>query len=381
MTVEVRYLGHLGNNLFEYALGRILAEELGLAMSCVPASDMPGWSNVEKMSGIVDRLSNCYGQFADAPQTLAGKCIDEPQIRYVIGEKQGWTGQGINLDYLLRQGGDKNIVLHGYFQRTEYYHHYRERIRNWYRFKDSDTTIDLKPQDVVVHLRQSLDMFLLDRAIDLNFYTELLSGMSFSRVYVCGLGLNDQVHEALAPFQPIYLDLPAVDTLKLMTCANRIVLANSTFSWWGAYLSEASEIYYPRLVRNFWSKDRSDVDLEVPEERYVYINDVEVHTWRPFHSIPNVHIFVQAEDGEASRHILGYSGEVTGEVSIPAELVPFGIWLARRTSPFGIEDISELELPAAVRRACIQLLLVLCQRRVLHSNSVALKGIASFYGF
>ena len=34
MTVEVRFLGHLGNNLFQYALGRVLAEELGHALVC-----------------------------------------------------------------------------------------------------------------------------------------------------------------------------------------------------------------------------------------------------------------------------------------------------------------------------------------------------------
>lgn len=93
MTVEVRYLGHFGNNLFEYALGRILAEELGLAMRCVPASDPPGWSNVEKASGIVDRLSNCYEQFADVPQTIAGRRVEAPQLRYVMG--RSGAGQGM----------------------------------------------------------------------------------------------------------------------------------------------------------------------------------------------------------------------------------------------------------------------------------------------
>jgi len=61
MTVEVRFLGHLGNNLFQYALGRVLAEELGQALVCVAAGARPGFDRVEQASGIQDRLSTHAG--------------------------------------------------------------------------------------------------------------------------------------------------------------------------------------------------------------------------------------------------------------------------------------------------------------------------------
>jgi hypothetical protein len=40
MSVEVLFMGRLGNNLFQYALGRILAEHLGFELRCqaFPAS-------------------------------------------------------------------------------------------------------------------------------------------------------------------------------------------------------------------------------------------------------------------------------------------------------------------------------------------------------
>ncbi len=381
MTVEIRYLGHLGNNLFQYALGRILAEELGLALRCLPASDMPVWSQVERMSGIVDRLSAWSDQFIDAPQALAGRHGEGPQLRYVMGERPGWTGQGINVDYLLRHGQRSHIVLHGYFQRTEYYHPYRERICRWFRLRDAPSTVTLQPQDVVVHLRQSLDMFLLDRAIDLNFYREVLGGMAdLGRVYVCGLGLDERVRAALARFQPIYLDLPAIDTLRLLTQAKRIVLANSTFSWWGAYLSEADEIYYPRVVRNFWSKDRSDVDLEVPEDRYRYIDDVAVKTWRPFIKDSGTVIAVEPGESSSPRLVLRARGRTAVAMNLPPKLVTFANWLATQLAPFGPQDLYALELPAPVRRAALKLLLGLCQRGALHAEAASLEGIGKFYG-
>lgn len=119
MTIEVRYLGHLGNNLFEYALGRILAEALGQALACIPPRDAPAWSDVERRAGIVDRLSSCFSAFGDVPQSLPGLQCHGEQLRYVLGEKPGWNGHGLDLDYLLRHGAGKRIVLHGYFQRIE----------------------------------------------------------------------------------------------------------------------------------------------------------------------------------------------------------------------------------------------------------------------
>ena len=203
MTVEVRYLGHLGNNLFQCALGRILAEELGSALVCRAMPDARGWGVVEDMSGIVDRFASQSSAFADAPQTLPGQACDTPQLRYVIGEKHSWSGHGINLPYLLRHGHGQRIILHGYFQRAEYYLPYRQRIARWFALPDDSALPRLDARDVLVHLRQSLDMLLLDRAIDMRFYVEALTDMAPARVYVCGLGIDDAVRAALAPFAPI----------------------------------------------------------------------------------------------------------------------------------------------------------------------------------
>lgn len=382
MSVEVHYIGHLGNNLFEYALGRILAETHGMALRCIPAHEgASSFGKVEKVSGIVDRLNHFEDIFLDARQNLPGKTIDTPQLRYVLGEKQGWTGHGINFDYLLRNGAQHRIVLNGYFQRTEYYHPYRERIREWFKFKDNTLAVPLQPQDVVVHMRQSLDMFLFDRAIDLNYYNELLSGMSLGgKVYVCGLGLSEQVRHALATFKPVYLDLPAIDTLKLLTRANRIVMANSTFSWWGAYLSEAREIYFPRMVRNFWGKDRPDVSLEVPEERYRYIDDVAVRVWQPFRLNADVRLVLEQREGVGWVIGMG-SGLSRTELLIPPELTGFAQWLTVfGETPFGMNEIHAHGLSAFGRRSAIKILLALQRYGALKVDSLEMSSLADFYG-
>jgi hypothetical protein len=39
--IEVRYKGRLGNNMFQYCLGRILAEGLGFALKADPIPAFP----------------------------------------------------------------------------------------------------------------------------------------------------------------------------------------------------------------------------------------------------------------------------------------------------------------------------------------------------
>jgi len=379
MTVEVRYLGHLGNNLFQYALGRILAEELGSALLCRALPDTRGWGVVEAMSGIVDRFMSQSAAFADAPQSLPGRACEAPQLRYVIGEKPNWSGHGINLPYLLRQGRDHRIVLHGYFQRAEYYLPYRERIARWFALPDDASLPRPGANDVVVHLRQSLDMLLLDRAIDMRFYVDALHAMAPARVLVCGLGVTDAVRAALAPFDPVYLDLPALATLKVMMQAPRIVLANSTFSWWGAWLSEAREIVYPRVTRNFWSADRADVALEVPDPRYRYIDDVAVVDWRPFHPHADVEWTLDQVETDAVR-LRARRDRATLTMTLTPALAPLAAWLLARRGAFGLNDIEVCELSPAARQDAPRLLLALARHGLLACDADVQHALAAVYG-
>ena len=379
MTVEVRYLGHLGNNLFQYALGRILAEELGSALVCRASPANRGWGMVEQLSGIVDHFGAHSAAFADAPQSLAGHACDGPQLRYVVGEKQNWSGHGINLPYLLRHGRGQRIVLHGYFQRAEYYLPYRQRIARWLALPADDQLPRLAAHDVLVHLRQSLDMHMLDRAIDMAFYVDTLRAMAPARVYVCGLGLGATVRAALAPFAPVYLSLPALATLKVMMQAKRIVLANSTFSWWGAWLSQADEIVYPRVTRNFWSADRADVALEVAEPRYRYVDDVAITDWRPF--APHAEVEWQLEDADSPQpRLRGRHKEIKLSMTLTPELAPLAVWLMARRAAFGLHDIEACELTPAARQDAPRLLLALARHGLLGAAADVQDALAAVYG-
>lgn len=343
MTVEVRFFGHLGNNLFQYALGRVLAEELGHALVCVAPLARAGFDRVEQASGIADQLSALADRFCDVPLRLPGREVIVPQLRLVLGEQAEWHGHGINLERVLRTGHAQRIVLRGYFQRCEYYLPYRERIRRWFHLPPVDGEPRPGPRDIVVHLRRSHDMRVLDRMLSLGYYERALDAASFDRVLVCGLGIDATTRARLARFKPTYLELDALATLRLLQRANNIVVANSTFSWWGAWLSDAEHVWFPRPVRGIWSPERPDMALEVPEARYHYIDDVELDETPVFAPVAGARL---AFDGVSLLTLDGPDGART-LFRVDAMGGPFAQWLAARRTPFGVGDFTPLNLSRA----------------------------------
>ena len=161
--------------------------------------------------------------------------------------------------------------------------------------------------------------------------------------------------------------------------AQRIVLANSTFSWWGAWLSQASEIVYPRVTRNFWSADRADIALEVPDGRYRYIDDVAIHDWRPFQ--PRADVAWQLDEQDSTRPCLrGRLGQTTLTMELSPPLIPLAAWLIAQRSAFGLTDLDVCELSQAARQDAPRLLLALARHGLLAVEQEIRDALAAVYG-
>ena len=119
--IDVRYRDRLGNRMFEYCLGRILAEKLDFALQ---ADALPGFPNTG--------------------QKIAGLSFEEPE--------QLLSGHKINWDEVRADRSHRRIVLDGWFQRYEYYRPWRREIQKWLAIDPAVQTPDIKP-GVVVHVR------------------------------------------------------------------------------------------------------------------------------------------------------------------------------------------------------------------------------------
>lgn len=63
------------------------------------------------------------------------------------------------------------------------------------------------------------------------------------------------------PHNTHVVDMDAMDTLALMSLCDAHIIANSSFSWWGARFSKSSNVIYP----NRWTRHSSAPELMYPE--------------------------------------------------------------------------------------------------------------------
>ncbi len=250
--VTVRYKGRLGNHLFQYALGRIMATELGYELEASPIKGFPGTS-----------------------QPVSGARMDGDPIVLV--------GQSIDFQGLIRGTHMSPIVLDGYFQRYEYYRDYRTSVRDWLRPSEetrSRVLSRLRPGDVVVHVRvgdvRKRCKPNAHRVTPFAFYRSVLKRLTWDRLFLVTGDPDDALPQRLARrFGGTIVSGTREEDFEMMRAAGRLVMSASTMTWWAAWLSDAREIYFPTTGQwNPWVQRMfpsvRDVDLVVDEPRYRY---------------------------------------------------------------------------------------------------------------
>jgi len=244
--IEVRYRDQLGNNLFQYCFGRILAEELGYKLLAEP---IPGFPNTN--------------------DPIEGKEYTSP-VEYI-------GGHVVDFHSLLRNKEPRKIIVDGYFQRYEYYKPYKRRIKEWLETVNTNRKYRISQNDFVVHIR-GRDFRIPKpgrgyiRAVPFSWYQNILDVNTWDNLYVV---TDDPEYQLTQKFVSRYKakihSFDVIEDFNFIKSVNKIALSASSFSWWAAWLSEAKQIYIPQ-VGDWDSRLRSNIDLIVDDEkRYQYI--------------------------------------------------------------------------------------------------------------
>lgn len=240
--VEVRYNGRLGNQLFMYAAGRIIAEELGYGLSADP---------IEGFEGTRDKVE---GDRHHKPvQMLSPR--DHPRVADVVADRT-----------------PRKIVLKSYMQNYEHIGLNAEKVRRWFRLPEGEKA---DPESVLVHVRLG-DFVDLGWAVSMRYYTDIIDEEFEGRKVVVMTDDPESPHlSVFSKYETSYASGDHIEQFRLMTTANNLIICPSTFSWWAAFLSKA-RVFAPMMRRGYHSfRPFRNENYVVNEERYTYIKDVD----------------------------------------------------------------------------------------------------------
>jgi len=221
-------LGRLGNQMFQYAALKGIARNRKFDF-CIPAKQY-----------IEDNIQNVF-KFKCNKLITNNFSTAEPHFHF--SEK-------------LFNTCENDVNLFGYFQSEKYFANIKEEIRSDFSF-DSDTsnfckrylkTIHDGSEFISLHIRHGDYQKIphIHPMLDVDYYEKALS---FYDKTLPVLVFSDDRDWCKSVFKGDRFFIQKGDTktdLCLMSLCNHHIIANSTYSWWGAWLSKSTQVIAPK---------------------------------------------------------------------------------------------------------------------------------------
>ncbi|MEP4979593.1 alpha-1,2-fucosyltransferase [Ascidiaceihabitans sp.] len=245
--IYARLHGRLGNQMFQYAAARALAARLDVPFS------IDTRRAEHKGEGVLTRV---FDVDWSTPQHLPPAQHVRP-LAYFAWRAFGqnpkiYREQGLGYNAAFETLPD-NTYLHGYWQAEQYFAPIANDIRAAFvpRHAMSPQNADMAARiasgpSVSLHVRRGDYLTvgahgLCDQAYYEAALAKVAKGIDAPTVYVFSDDPDWAKDNLPLPFEKVVVDFNGPDTdyedLRLMSLCQHNVLANSSFSWWGAWLN------------------------------------------------------------------------------------------------------------------------------------------------
>ncbi|CRL16306.1 alpha-1,2-fucosyltransferase [Phaeobacter italicus] len=251
--IITRLHGRLGNQMFQYAAGRALADRAGVPL----ALDSRG--AILRGEGVLTRVFDL--ELAD-PVHLPPLKQTNP-LRYAIwrgiGQKVGAKPyfrreRGLGYNPAFEDWGD-NSYLHGYWQSQKYFQNSAERIRSDFTFpafsnqQNAEMAARIAESTAIsLHVRRGDYLtfaahVLCDQAYYDAALAKVLDGLQGDPiVYVFSDDPQWAKDNLSLPCEKVVVDFNGPETdfedMRLMSLCQHNIIGNSSFSWWAAWLNQ-----------------------------------------------------------------------------------------------------------------------------------------------
>ncbi|MBK5652357.1 MAG: alpha-1,2-fucosyltransferase, partial [Rhizobium sp.] len=271
-VITVSLIGGLGNQMFQYAAGKALAERHGVPL----VLDLSGFRDYAVRSYLLDRLhvpeaGGALGQ-AESFQKFAARfarakwkgridrLLGQVGLPKIVASSQEYREPHFHYDPAFEALGP-SAVLFGYFQSERYFGSISESLSDWFSAREpfGDTAADMlarietSPLAISVHVRRG-DYLNPGTAefhgiLGESYYRQALGRLE----RLCGQDSELFVFSDDPPAAEKVLDFASRSRLvhvrgdperpwedmALMARCHHHIIANSSFSWWGAWLNRS----------------------------------------------------------------------------------------------------------------------------------------------
>jgi hypothetical protein len=208
MSVTVKFEGRTGNRLFQYVIARLVASHSFLELGTE-------WEE----NNFIDVTKPSPGVISGKQQTIVNGISPGPRLDLGIGRYH----------------------LEGYFQDAELYNQHREEIKGFFRLPE----FIKNTEDLVVHLR--LADYWCDRVksvINPLAIIKAIKSIPHRQLFIVVQDhpTNKKYLRAFESYCPQFISDSPKEDFHFIRSFDKIICANSSFSWWAAFLSEARKI-------------------------------------------------------------------------------------------------------------------------------------------
>ena len=207
------YFGWLGNQMFQYAATYATSKRCGV--DCAFPENNPNLFELFNLSALKNKTVTRY-------------IYQEPEFEYCpIPERDGLT-------------------LFGYFQSEKYFFDYRDDIRKEFTLKNPKFPDSLEEEHIGIHVRRGDYLNLQDvhPVCSMEYYEKALKELPDLPVYI----FSDDIDWCKDNFKGDrfkFSDQNFIEDFELMTKCSYHIIANSSFSWWAAWLSDSKKVIAP----------------------------------------------------------------------------------------------------------------------------------------
>lgn len=249
-------LGRLGNQMFQYASLRGIAARRGYDFGIPPSDFNNEWS------------SHQLFEVFDLP------FLPKQNIKYLdMGQAPVVQEKHFHFDEVLLNQCPNDVSLLGYFQSEKYFKHIEDSIKEDFTFRSHilepcKEIFESFDNPVSLHVRRT--DYLTNSAnhhnLDMSYYEEALKHFDGRQIIVFSDDPEWCMEQSIFDSDDFVVSESGdnkIDLCLMSMCTSHI-MANSSFSWWGAWLSGSTDVIAPSKWFGPNNADKETKDL-IPE--------------------------------------------------------------------------------------------------------------------